>query len=70
MIGDLEQGHMVTPISRQIRSRLEQAAKIKTIKIDGETLSDWRYWFRRCARKLDFQVSAVGLAPWRGKICL
>ena len=40
MIGDLEHGYRVSPISPQIGSRLEQAAKIKAVKIDGETLSD------------------------------
>lgn len=35
VIGDLERGYMVSPISRQVRS----AAKIKTVKIDGKTLS-------------------------------
>jgi predicted RNase H-like nuclease len=40
IIGDLERGYMVAPISPQVRSRLEQAAKIKTVKIDGKTLSD------------------------------
>ena len=40
MVGDLEHGYMVSPISRQVRSRLERAAKIKTVKIDGETFSD------------------------------
>ena len=40
MIGDLERGYMVSPISPQVRSRLERAAKMKTVKIDGETLSD------------------------------
>jgi len=40
MVGDLERGYMVSPISPQVRSRLERAAKIKTVKIDGETFSD------------------------------
>jgi predicted RNase H-like nuclease len=40
MIGDPEHGYMVSPISRQVRSRLEQAAKIKAVKNDGETLGD------------------------------
>jgi predicted RNase H-like nuclease len=37
MIGDLEHGYMVSPISRRVRSRLEQAAKIKTVEIDGDS---------------------------------
>lgn len=32
MIGDLEQGYMVSPISARIRYRLEQAVKMKTVK--------------------------------------
>jgi hypothetical protein len=39
MIADLEHGYMVPAIIPQVRSRLERAAKIKTVKIDGETLS-------------------------------
>ncbi len=48
MIGDLECGYMVAPISWQARSRLEQAAKIKN-------------WEMRS--QVHFQALAVKLTP-------
>jgi hypothetical protein len=53
MTGDPEHGYVVAPISRQVRSRLERAAKIKTVaemRLQAQPSSQ-RSYARALARK-------------------